>query len=155
MKLLKSSGTSTICKDSTCARSSHASVFFFQAEDGIRDGHVTGVQTCALPIFLGLAQSELHPASELRIENDNVVGGDGRQIVPLATLLGDAVIEETREFHPRATHRLDPETGQADAHMQYAFAAHRAVVDVDAELGLVKVVELATAQDVGKAINPL
>src|SRR6266702_3103892 len=34
--------------------------FFFQAEDGIRDGHVTGVQTCALPIFeegeaLGLA----------------------------------------------------------------------------------------------------
>src|SRR5207253_6176323 len=29
----------------TCTR-----VFFFQAEDGIRDGHVTGVQTCALPI---------------------------------------------------------------------------------------------------------
>src|SRR5690625_2686502 len=26
--------------------------FFFQAEDGIRDGHVTGVQTCALPIWL-------------------------------------------------------------------------------------------------------
>src|SRR5439155_12197433 len=26
-------------------------LFFFQAEDGIRDGHVTGVQTCALPIF--------------------------------------------------------------------------------------------------------
>src|SRR5207253_4014237 len=25
---------------------------FFQAEDGIRDGHVTGVQTCALPIYL-------------------------------------------------------------------------------------------------------
>src|SRR5437660_5913508 len=27
-------------------------IFFFQAEDGIRDGHVTGVQTCALPIYL-------------------------------------------------------------------------------------------------------
>src|SRR5689334_24287338 len=26
-------------------------VFFFQAEDGIRDGTVTGVQTCALPIL--------------------------------------------------------------------------------------------------------
>jgi CO/xanthine dehydrogenase Mo-binding subunit len=38
--------------------------------------------------------------------------------------------------------------------VQYAFAAHRAVVDVDTELGLVKVVELACAQDVGKAINP-
>src|SRR5439155_17105169 len=28
-------------------------LFFFQAEDGIRDGHVTGVQTCALPISTG------------------------------------------------------------------------------------------------------
>src|SRR5699024_11414941 len=27
--------------------------FFFQAEDGIRDRNVTGVQTCALPILLG------------------------------------------------------------------------------------------------------
>src|SRR5439155_17615996 len=31
-------------------------VFFFQAEDGIRDGHVTGVQTCALPIYVALAK---------------------------------------------------------------------------------------------------
>jgi len=90
----------------------------------------------------------------LHIENDNVVSGTGKLVVPLATLLGDEVIEETREFHPRETFPLDPETGQADAHMQYAFAAHRAVVDVDTELGLLKVVELATAQDVGKAINP-
>src|SRR6266496_5694472 len=28
-----------------------ACIFFFQAEDGIRDLYVTGVQTCALPIF--------------------------------------------------------------------------------------------------------
>src|SRR5690625_7856548 len=31
--------------------------FFFQAEDGIRDGHVTGVQTCALPISPTLIRS--------------------------------------------------------------------------------------------------
>src|SRR5437870_11524287 len=36
--------------------------FFFQAEDGIRDGHVTGVQTCALPI-LGEAE-EVHQEEE-------------------------------------------------------------------------------------------
>src|SRR5699024_12011565 len=30
-------------------------VFFFQAEDGIRDRNVTGVQTCALPIYLNVA----------------------------------------------------------------------------------------------------
>src|SRR5689334_23571183 len=34
------------------ARRDVASFFFFQAEDGIRDGTVTGVQTCALPISL-------------------------------------------------------------------------------------------------------
>ena len=39
--------------------------------------------------------------------------------------------------------------------MAFAFVAHRAVVDVDPELGLVKVVQVATAQDVGRALNPL
>src|SRR5438445_9211462 len=33
-------------------------VFFFQAEDGIRDIGVTGVQTCALPIFRGLGKAK-------------------------------------------------------------------------------------------------
>jgi CO/xanthine dehydrogenase Mo-binding subunit len=121
----------------------------------ITGGAVKSASEAVCRRVLELAQSELHPASDLRIENDTVVGRDGKPIVSLATLLGDAVIEETREFHPRATQHLDPETGQADAHMQFAFAAHRAVVDVDTELGLVKVVELATAQDVGRAINPL
>src|SRR5690625_5711601 len=32
--------------------------FFFQAEDGIRDGHVTGVQTCALPILIGQEEAK-------------------------------------------------------------------------------------------------
>src|SRR5436309_15857788 len=32
-------------------------LFFFQAEDGIRDFHVTGVQTCALPISFGATAS--------------------------------------------------------------------------------------------------
>ena len=63
------------------------------------------------------------------------------------------VVEETVEWRHRATTPLD-ERGQGNAHVQYAFAAHRAVVDVDVELGLVKVVELATAQDVGKVMNP-
>jgi len=102
----------------------------------------------------GLARSELRAPSGLRLEDDSVVAGGGKVVVALATLLGEEVIEETREFRPRHTTRLDPDTGQADAHMQFAFAAHRAVVDVDTQLGLLKVVELATAQDVGRAINP-
>src|SRR5438876_3147486 len=37
--------------------------FFFQAEDGIRDGRVTGVQTCALPISRGSRSSRLLESS--------------------------------------------------------------------------------------------
>src|ERR1039457_7560207 len=37
--------------------------FFFQAEDGIRDYKVTGVQTCALPIWCDLGQRALLPAA--------------------------------------------------------------------------------------------
>src|SRR5690606_40900327 len=36
--------------------------FFFQAEDGIRDFHVTGVQTCALPISAAAAGSGASPS---------------------------------------------------------------------------------------------
>ena len=72
----------------------------------------------------------------------------------LAVLLGDEPVEETVEWRHRPTSPLDPMTGQGDAHVQYAFAAHRAIVDVDVELGLVHLVEITTAQDVGKAINP-
>src|SRR5207302_7730491 len=37
------------------------SFFFFQAEDGIRDFHVTGVQTCALPIYRRLLRRGVSP----------------------------------------------------------------------------------------------
>jgi CO/xanthine dehydrogenase Mo-binding subunit len=59
--------------------------------------------------------------------------------------------------HPRTT-PLDPETGQVTgerAHVALAVAAMRVVVEVDVELGLTRVVWVGTAQDVGKAINPL
>ncbi len=62
--------------------------------------------------------------------------------------------DETFEHHHRPTEDLD-EFGQGNCHTAFAFAAHRAVVDVDPELGLVKVVEVATVQDIGRALNPL
>ncbi|MDQ1669056.1 MAG: hypothetical protein QOE40_1117 [Actinomycetota bacterium] len=63
-------------------------------------------------------------------------------------------IEETYEHHHPPTFPLD-ESGQGVAHVSYVFAAHRAVVDVDLDLGLVRVVEIATSQDVGRVLNPL
>ena len=120
----------------------------------ITGGAVKSASEAVRQRVLALARSELGKSGAEQLAGDAVVSATGEVIATLATLLGDEVIEESREFRPRPTHRLDPETGQANAHLQYAFAAHRAVVDVDTELGLIKVVELATAQDVGKAINP-
>ncbi|MFC4009285.1 xanthine dehydrogenase subunit D [Nonomuraea purpurea] len=84
-----------------------------------------------------------------------VVTAPSGRCVTLAELLEDGDVDETAVFRHRRTQVLDPETGQGDAHVAYAFAAHRAVVDVDPELGSVRVVEIACAQDVGKAINPV
>jgi xanthine dehydrogenase D subunit len=95
------------------------------------------------------------PAADLSLSGAKVCSQAAGVLTDLAALLGDEVLEETVTWRHRPTHPLDPETGQGNAHVQYAFAAHRAVVDVDTELGLVKVVELTTAQDVGKAMNPL
>ena len=67
--------------------------------------------------------------------------------------MGRSCDEEVDFRHPE-TFDLD-ERGQGDCHTAFAFVAHRAVVDVDPELGLVKVVQIATAQDVGVALNPL
>jgi xanthine dehydrogenase D subunit len=93
-------------------------------------------------------------APHLRLDGGKVVSAGEGILGDLADLLGDEVIDETVEWRHRPTKALDPETGQGFAHVQYAFAAHRAVVDVDIELGLVKVVALDCVQDVGKAINP-
>ena len=78
----------------------------------------------------------------------------GEVVFRLADLLSNDIIEESFEYRHRRTAQIEPETGQGQAHVDFAFAAHRAVVDVDVDLGLIRVIELATAQDVGKAINP-
>src|SRR5690606_39318252 len=57
--------------------------FFFQAEDGIRDFHVTGVQTCALPILDGIGR-----------ERRNATALDG----------GDGLLEGTALFECQIRH---------------------------------------------------
>ena len=91
------------------------------------------------------------PPDGLELRGD-AIAGDG-DAVALAELVRERPLEATVEWHHRPTQALD-EDGQGDAHLQFAFSAHRAVVDVDVELGLVRVVELATAQEVGRAMNP-
>ena len=83
---------------------------------------------------------------------DDGVLREGEVVVPMAVLVEEGW-EETVTFRHPPTERPD-EDGQGRAHPDLAVAGHRAVVDVDVELGLVKVVRVDTAQDVGKALNP-
>src|SRR5436305_6123464 len=53
-------------------------VFFFQAEDGIRDADVTGVQTCALPIYL---DEHANLAAHVYVGADRALGGDATRLL--------------------------------------------------------------------------
>ncbi|MFJ6013895.1 xanthine dehydrogenase subunit D [Streptomyces sp. NPDC092952] len=99
-----------------------------------------------------------HPVwatAELLLEGGKVVTDGGEVLADLVDVLEDEAVDIELEWRHRPTEAFDLRTGQGNGHVQYSFAAHRAVVEVDTELGLVKVVELACAQDVGKALNPL
>src|SRR5690606_40937378 len=62
---------------------------FFQAEDGIRDFHVTGVQTCALPISDDVPANRL--AEDLAVEGGDTLHIAGRDTENLADGIGGAV----------------------------------------------------------------
>lgn len=96
----------------------------------------------------------LHFRATYVLVDGEIRDGDGKLVSTLADLVQDRIFECTREYRHRPTTPIDPITGQGLPHVQFAFAGHRAVVDVDIETGLVKVIEMATVQDVGKALNP-
>src|SRR5690606_19003409 len=64
--------------------------FFFQAEDGIRDFHVTGVQTCALPISGAIGGSVARFVRHARIDRDPVA------YPRLAAVVGQRLLEAPR-----------------------------------------------------------
>ncbi|SFK45520.1 xanthine dehydrogenase D subunit [Amycolatopsis sacchari] len=121
-----------------------------------RQTYVTGgaVRAACLAVRKALFSRVEHASADLDLVGGKLVSTRDGVLADLADVLGDAVLDETVEWRHRPTETLDPETGAGNAHVQYGFAAHRAVVDVDVELGLVKVVALDCAQDVGKALNP-
>ena len=92
--------------------------------------------------------------SELEIDGTDIVDRLTQRRVSVSDAISEIDIDCTEEYHHPPTEDLD-ENGQGNCHVAYAFVAHRAVVDVDPELGLIKVVQIATAQDVGRVLNPL
>jgi xanthine dehydrogenase D subunit len=101
------------------------------------------------------AAERLGARDAVLVLRDGAVWRGDERAVEVEDLVAGAPIEAVRTYRHAPTEPLDPETGQGDAHAGFAFVAHRAVVDVDVELGIARVVELACAQDVGRVINPM
>ena len=105
-------------------------------------------------LFLHVAEQHDVDPGQLEIDGTDVRDEASGWRIPVVDASAGVDIDETVEYRHPATEPLD-ENGQGDCHVGFVFVAHRAVVDVDPELGLVKVVQIATAQDVGRALNPL
>src|SRR6266496_1095821 len=85
--------------------------FFFQAEDGIRDLYVTGVQTCALPIWGRAQPDQGHPRDPLRSLVEPGGGGPGhRPRVPDRPGPAGPGAPADRRGHPRRGRGLDHRT---------------------------------------------
>ncbi|HSL73474.1 MAG TPA: xanthine dehydrogenase subunit D [Ilumatobacteraceae bacterium] len=98
----------------------------------------------------------LHDVDPIRlvVDGTDIVDSVSGWRISVVEATAGVEFDETVEYHHPETEELD-ENGQGNCHTAFAFVAHRAVVDVDPRLGLVKVVQIATAQDVGRALNPL
>jgi xanthine dehydrogenase D subunit len=108
----------------------------------------------ALAERLGVAPASLALTGDGRIVAAATGGALDSIDMTVAEAAGDEVFESTAVHRHRRTYPLD-ERGQGDADVSFVFAAHRAVVDVDPDLGLVRVVQVATGQDVGRVLHPM
>src|SRR5690606_40819865 len=89
-------------------------LFFFQAEDGIRDFHVTGVQTCALPISPDSVPRGTHRVTaRLYADDGSVWAVDGEPVESTA----DVTVSEPQasaSAPPTATRTAAPADAEAD-----------------------------------------
>ncbi|MFI5166068.1 MAG: xanthine dehydrogenase family protein molybdopterin-binding subunit [Thermoanaerobaculales bacterium] len=85
------------------------------------------------------------------------VRGEPEHRVSIATVAGEMSARRIEAiatgWHRSRARRFDPATGVGAPYEFYAIACHIARVEVDAELGLVRVREVAAAHDVGTAIH--
>jgi xanthine dehydrogenase D subunit len=114
-----------------------------------RQTQISGGATLEAATKLRERVLEHHGGDDL---DDRGIWRDDELVVPWSALAEEGW-EETVTFRHPDTEEPD-ESGQGVVHADFAIAGHRAVVDVDVELGLVSVVRVDTAQDVGKALHP-
>src|SRR5690606_39558773 len=86
--------------------------FFFQAEDGIRDFHVTGVQTCALPIYIEKAIAELEEA--LKGDDKDAIEAKTEKLAEASGTLAQKLYAEQAEAGAAPGAEQADDAGKAD-----------------------------------------
>jgi len=93
--------------------------------------------------------------SQLDITHDQVVDAQGRALFNVIEAGKGHVFRATHRFEQRSTRAIEERQSPSPMHVSITFAANRACVDVDPELGLVRVLQIDVCQDIGKVVNPI
>lgn len=92
-------------------------------------------------------------ASRMTFMSGNAIHGAAELALQRWEAEDRPAIARYRYVPPRTT-PYDPQTGHAEPNISYGYVAQAAEVEVDLETGLVRVVDVICADDVGRAINP-
>ena len=139
------------------------------SDTGMADGSTTdgqqqtmtsgaAVQQAAATVkqrFLRFVSREYgHAEADLDMRDDHVVLTDGTRLMSVSDAGMNLVFRATERFEQRTTTELENRASGLPIHVAFNFSANRCTLDVDLELGLVRVVRMDIAQDVGCVVNP-
>ena len=91
----------------------------------------------------------------LDTRDDFIIERTGKRLASIADAGMGLIFRATERFAQRETRPVDDLHSDAPVHVTFGFSANRCVVDVDVELGLVKVVQMDVAHDIGNVVNPV
>src|SRR5256885_7626732 len=135
--------------------------FFFQAEDGIRDYKVTGVQTCALPISDYFARTVgVEPSADRVVFTDGEVFDDRapQQRVPFAALAKMCHLERVslgeRGFYATKGLDWDADRGCGTPFLYFTMGCAVSEIEIDRFTGMMQTLRSDLLMDIGKSINP-
>src|SRR5215204_6841918 len=90
--------------------------FFFQAEDGIRDHCVTGVQTCALPIWTGFGGNVdfMTPANSWLVDYEETLVGPEGENYPAHGIWAEPDVDHAAELMRRVWEEREEASARAE-----------------------------------------
>lgn len=128
--------------------------------------HTVMAQIAADAVGVPVDQVEMVVSDTATSDNSGSTSASRMTFVAGNSILGAAELalkkwyEEDRpaiaryQYIPPATTPLDPDTGYCEPNYSYGYVAQAVNVEVDTETGHIKILEVISADDVGKAINP-